>query len=112
LLERPRGYEVDSVRESGSLGFFEPQVGTPSSLVHESPKVALKPEDLPAMPLKAGTAIEQLSLGGGNRFGIAKHAGIESRSASAFSVLSHQPRNAGRPLEVDQQREEALRPST
>ena len=72
------------------------------------------------MFLKSLVAVEELSLNGGNRFGIAKHAGIESRSASAFSVLSHQPRNAGRPLEVDQQREEdvdqqpedAVRPST
>ena len=43
------------------------------------------------MPLKARIAIEELSLGGGNRFGIAKHAGIESRNTSPFSVLSHHP---------------------
>ena len=91
MLERPRGYEVDGVRESGSLGFFKAQVGTPSSLVNESPKVALESDDLPAMPLKPWIAIKELSLDGGDRFGIAKHAGIESRNIGPFSVLSHHP---------------------
>jgi hypothetical protein len=55
-----------------------------------APKVVLKPQDLPAMPLKSGIAIEELSLGGGNRFWVAKQAGVELWSISLFAMLSHQ----------------------
>jgi hypothetical protein len=56
------------------------------------------------MPLKPGIAIEELGVDGGNRFGIAKHAAIESRSFSLFAMQGHQPRNAARRRVIDQRR--------